>query len=328
MSVADCHNDLLLHVLYQHERGQSDPFGDFWLPQLKAGGVVCQLLPVCTQQQFAGEAALRRCLLLIEQAYRCAELHPTDVAMVRTADELDAALASGRIALLLALEGAEPVGNDLAVLDALFRAGVRACSLTWNRRTMLADGVGEADTGGRLTRLGVDAVSEMERLGMIVDVSHLSEPGFWHLHGVATRPYLASHSSCRALCDHPRNLTDEQVRALAVRGGLVGINAFGPFLAAAPTVRDYLEHVAHAVGLAGADRVALGPDFFQDIADDTEPIATGLLTAPGVSVGVPGLSRPADLAVLPSLLRERLGPVAARRVASESLIGFLRRMLP
>ncbi|WP_064745130.1 dipeptidase [Pseudonocardia acaciae] len=326
--IADCHNDLLLHVLYQHERGRYDPFGDVWLPRLKAGGVVCQVLPVCTQEQFVGEAALRRCLLLVEQAYRCAQLHPADVAVVHTAGELDAALAGGRIALLLALEGTEPVGNDLAVLDALFRAGIRMASLTWNRRTMLADGVGEQDAGGRLTRLGVEAVAEMERLGMIVDVSHLSEPGFWHLHEIATRPYLASHSSCRALRDHPRNLTDAQLTALAGRGGLVGINAFGPFLADSPSVHDYLDHAAHAVELLGADRVALGPDFFQDIFEDTNPIATGLLTAPGQRIGVPGLSGPEDLAALPALLAERLGPDAARLVASESLLGLLRRALP
>ena len=183
--IGDCHNDLLLHVLHRRERGHHDPFGDFWLPQLRAGGVVCQVLPICTQQQFEGEAALRRCLLMIEEAHRCAELHPADVAVVTTSGELERALATARIALVIALEGAEPVGGDLEVLRVLFRAGIRMASLTWNRRTMLADGVGERDTGGRLTGLGVDAVAEMERIGMVLDVSHLSEAGFWHVEEIA-----------------------------------------------------------------------------------------------------------------------------------------------
>ena len=325
--IADCHNDLLLHVLHQRERGHGDPFGDFWLPQLEAGGVVCQVLPICTQEQFVGEAALRRCLLMIEEAYRLADLHSADVAMVHTVRELSEVLDSDRIALVLALEGAEPVGHNLAMLDSLFRAGIRMASLTWNRRTMMADGAGEENTGGRLTRLGVTAVAEMERLGMIVDVSHLSEAGFWHLHKIATRPYLASHSSCRALRDHPRNLTDDQIRAVADRGGVVGINAFGAFLADNAHAGHFVDHVQHAVALVGAGSVALGPDFFHDIHAQTSPITTGLLTGQG-NGATTGLCRPADLARLVPLLVERLGEPDAHRVASRSLVEFLRHNLP
>lgn len=94
-------------------------------------------------------------------------------------------------------------------------------SLTWNRRTMFADVAGEQHTGGRLTSLGVEAIAEMELLGMVLDVSHLSDTGFWHVAEVAKAPFVASRSSCRALQDHPRNLTDEQIRAVAASGGFV-----------------------------------------------------------------------------------------------------------
>ena len=230
MRVVDAHNDLLLAVLHQKERGFSDPFGDFWLPRLRAGGVAVQFLAVFTEDQHVGEGALRRCLLLLEEARSIAAAHPTDVAVVETCGDLERALASGRIGLVLAIEGSEPVAHSLGVLETLWRLGVRSMSLTWNRRTMMADGAGEAATGAGLTSLGAEAVAEMERLGMIVDVSHLSKAGFDHVAGIATRPFVATHSSCHALCPHPRNLTDDQLRDVADSGGVVGINSFGGFL--------------------------------------------------------------------------------------------------
>ena len=164
LPVADAHNDLLLACLHRRERGVQDPFGDDWLPGLRSGGVAFQVLPMFTEDQFIGEAALRRTLELIELAHEIATLHRDDVALVTTAGELDEALAGGRIALLLALEGAEPIGSSISLIETMWRLGVRMASLTWNRRTMLADGIAEQETGGRLSSLGVEAITEMERL--------------------------------------------------------------------------------------------------------------------------------------------------------------------
>ncbi|TKG60801.1 dipeptidase [Prauserella endophytica] len=326
--MADCHDDLLMAVRHLRERGHRDPFGDFWLPQLREGGVVLQVLPVYTEEQFVGEGALRRALLLLEEARQLAEVHSAEVSIVETSEELSRTLEQGRIALLLAIEGAEPVGNDLAMLDVFWRAGVRMASLTWNRRTMLADGVGEQDTGGRLTALGVDAVAEMERLGVVLDVSHLSMAGFWHVAEVARRPFVASHSSCRALQAHPRNLTDDQIRAIAASGGFVGINAFGPFLYDQPELRHYVDHAAHAVELVGAGHVALGPDFMDDVARTVDPILQGALVDVAALPVVKDLRRPADLAKLGPLLMDRLGKRDALAVAAGTLIDFLGRALP
>jgi membrane dipeptidase len=328
LPMADCHNDLLLGVLHQRERGVQDPFGDFWLPQLRAGGVVLQVLPVYTEEQHIGEGALRRSLLVIEEARRLAEVHAADVAICETGPEIAAAVDAGRIALVLALEGAEPVGSSLAVLDTFFRLGVRMASLTWNRRTMLADGIGEQDTGGRLTGLGVEAVQEMGRLGLVLDVSHLSATGFWHVDEVATRPFVASHSSCRALQDHPRNLDDDQIRAVAASGGFVALNGFGPFLADEPTVDAYVEHAAHAVSLVGADHVGLGLDFMRDLTAVVDPILGGALIDPDELPWVAGLQRPADLAELGPRLTARLGEDAARQVSAGTLIRTLVDLLP
>jgi membrane dipeptidase len=328
MAAADCHNDLLLGVLHQRERGLQDPFGDFWLPQLRTGGVVLQVLPVFTEEQYVGEAALRRTLLLLEEARRIAVTHAADVAICETGDDIRAAHASGRIALVLAIEGAEPVGNNLAILDVLFRLGVRMLSLAWNRRTMLADGVAENGTGGRLTRLGIEAVQEMEQLGIIVDVSHLSDAGFGHVRDIATRPFVASHSSCRALQDHPRNLGDADLQAIADSGGFIGINAFGPFLADKPTLADYVEHIAHACAVAGPDHVGLGPDFMVDVFEVTNPNLGGALVDLSALPWVAELVRPADLAVLGPALTARLGADTAKAVMAGTIVDTLVALLP
>lgn len=328
LPMADAHNDLLLGVHHQRERGHPDPFGAFWLPQLRAGGVVLQVLPIFTEDQFLGEGALRRALLVIETARWLADLHRDHVAIVESAGELRAAIAGGRIALVLAFEGMEPVGGDLAVLDAFFRLGVRIASLTWNRRTQFADGAGENDTGGRLTRSGVAAVTHMERAGMVLDVSHLSDAGLDHVTRIARKPFIATHSSCRALVGHPRNLPDAGLRAIAASGGFVGINAFGGFLAERDaSVADYVRHIAHAVNVVGADHVGLGLDFVQDLFDLMDPVLGGVLV-PADLPTVPGLQRPADLAALGPLLVAALGEADARKVASGTMVDRLEALLP
>lgn len=330
-AIADCHNDLLLACQHRRERGVADPFGDHWLGGLRAGGVVFQVLPIFTEEQFIGEGALRRTLEILELAREIADLHHRDVGIVETASDIDAIVGDGRIALLLALEGAEPVGSSLAMLETMWRLGVRLASLTWNRRTMLADGVGETDTGGRLTSLGVEAVVEMERLGMVVDVSHLSAHGLAHLAEVATEPFVASHSSCRALCDHPRNLSDAELRLVAGSGGFIGINATGRFVAASgiPTIDQYVDHVEHAVATVGDGAVAIGADFIADLLDQVDPIlGRQLLLRPGDIVHIEKLKASTDFALLSQRLVDRFGPESAARIAAGNVLEFFRARLP
>ena len=322
--IADCHNDLLIAVRHQRERGHADPFGDFWLPQLRAGGVVLQVLPVFTEEQFVGEGALRRALLMVEEARHLAELHADDVAIVQTGAEIREVIDSGRIALLLAIEGAEPIGHSLELVDVMWRMGVRMSSLSWNRRTMMADGIAERDTGGRLTQLGVDAVRRMEEIGVVIDVSHLSEAGFFHLAEVATRPFIASHSSCRALSGHPRNLSDDQLRVMADTGSFVAVNAFGPFLTdGKPTIERYVDHLEHAMSIVGPGHVGLGTDFIDDVASVVDPVFTGLLVNHEEIPTTAGLQRPADFPGLAAAAEKRLGAETAAQVLATNLIDFV-----
>jgi membrane dipeptidase len=323
--VVDLHNDLLTELMHERERARSGGFEVHWLPQLRAGGVTVQVLPIFTEDYFVGEGALRRCLMILDMAEELAAEHADSVAICRTAEDLDATTESGRIALILALEGLEPVGADLGVLRALYRLGVRVASLTWNRRTMFADGSGEAATRAGLTELGVAAVAEMERLGLIVDVSHLSEAGFWHVHEVATRPYIATHSSCRALRDHPRNLTDDQIRALASRGGVIGINFYGEFVSDPPTLAGVVEHVVHALEVGGEDHVALGPDYVWDYFQTTD--AKGMTDAEFTKHMPPGHRRPDELPAALELLISAVGEPVAAKVAGTNAMRVLREVL-
>lgn len=330
LPIADSHNDLLLACMHRRERGAADPFGDDWLPGLRAGGVVLQVLPIFTEEQFVGEAALRRTLEIVALAREIAAIHRSDVGIAESAADIDAIVGSGRIALMIAIEGAEPVGSSVAMFETLHRLGVRMASLTWNRRTMMADGIAESGTGGRLSSLGVEAVAELERLGMVIDISHLSAAGVEHLASVVTGPFVASHSSCRALCDHPRNLTDSQIRLVADSGGFVAINAFGAFVSdTAPTIEGFVDHIEHAAAIAGEDRVAIGADFIEDLIATVDPIlGRQLLVDPTELSFIDDLKAPPDYANLSSSLIKRFGADRAARFASANMLGFFRANLP
>ena len=330
LPIADSHNDLLLGCMHRRERGAADPFGEDWLAGLQAGGVVFQVLPIFTEEQFIGEAALRRTLEIISLAREIADRHIDDVAIVECAADIDEIIDSGRIALLIALEGAEPIGSSLSLIETFWNLGVRMASLTWNRRTMMADGIGETDTGGRLSSLGVEAIQEMNRLGMVVDISHLSAPGVAHLSEVATRPFVATHSSCRSLCDHPRNLTDDQMGLVADSGGFVAVNAFGAFVSPSnPTVDRFIDHLEHAAAVIGGRRVAIGADFIYDLFRMVDPVlGRQLLVNPEDLPMIADLKAPADYPNLAGPLISRLGSEQAVRMASENMLDFFRTNLP
>ena len=183
--------------------------------------------------------------------------------------ELDAALASGRIALVLALESCPGIDADVELLATMHRLGIRVASLTHFGRTALADGSGEDGTGGRLTRAGVAALAEMERLGILFDVSHLGAAGVDHVLELAIRPVIATHSSARAVRDHRRNLGDSHLKEIAAGGGVVCVNFFAGFIDESEhTVDRLVDHVEHIAAVAGIDHVGIGPDFLKEIEDE------------------------------------------------------------
>lgn len=254
--VVDAHSDALLFVSRgQYRLSDDSAEAQVDIPKLRAGGVDVQILALYVEAPYQHAPAYRTCEL-IDLAHReCADAGSAGL-LATSAAEAQAAKAAGQIAFLLSIEGGEALEGSLAMLRTYYRLGVRLLGLTHNPRNLLADGLDASATPGGLTPFGRDVVAEMERLGMVVDVSHLAEPGFWEVMAIATRPVIASHSKVRAV-GHPRGLSDKQIVALAGTGGVVGINLY--------RLRDMdaiVAQIDRVRQLVGSDHVGLGLDFY------------------------------------------------------------------
>ena len=206
---------------------------------------------------------------------RIMKAYPLAIAPVYTAADLRRNAEAGRISAMLTVEEAGCCKGSLGVLRRLHELGVRMMTLTWNHPNELAapnanpGGPLVANTETGLTETGFAFLAEMERLHITVDVSHLSDKGFWDIVEHGTRPFAASHSNCRVLAPHNRNLTDEMIRALADKGGIVGLNYYSAFLDADPTHPDscrstvelIAKHAAHLKQVGGTEIISLGSDF-------------------------------------------------------------------
>lgn len=261
--VIDGHCDSLVEYL-EGKRTLCDPSaGGHWdIHRAREGKVILQFLAAFIESQYKPERATMRGLELIHAAHRFVQDNAESVYLIRTHKDLLQFPAAEKIACLLSVEGGEILGESQFMLDLIFELGVRALGLTWNQRNALADGAGEM-TNSRLTRFGESVVHRMNELGMIIDVSHLNEAGFWHVLELSNQPILASHSCAYVLCPHRRNLTDEQLRALAQNHGLVGVNFYPSFLTQEPVARlsDVVRHIRHIAEVAGVESVGIGSDF-------------------------------------------------------------------
>ena len=262
---ADLHSDLPLGLLKRRFDGSEGSLASEWLPRLRAGGVDLVVCAVYIDSNFLPEGALRRAVQLVdallEEIASCPEIE-----LALSLADVERITAAGHIAALLAFEGAEPLGQDLAALRLFYRLGLRMLSFAWMRRTAFGDGAWENDSRGGLTRLGRHAVREMNRLGIIADVSHASDQTTWDVLEASTQPVIASHSNVRAIRDHPRNLTDPMIEAIAASGGLVGVVAVAGYITdGEPTIARWADHIDHIVKLVGIDHVGVGCDFYDEI---------------------------------------------------------------
>jgi membrane dipeptidase len=296
----DTHNDITSRTVEGYDIGKAKNDGHTNVTSLKEGGVGAQFFAVYVAADYVkGNHSAHRTLEMIDTVRRdIVERYPNDFVLATTADDIERIHQQGKIAALMGIEGGHAIEDSLRLLRDYYGLGIRYMTLTHSNTNNWADSSGDVDKSGvehhnGLTDFGKQVVREMNRLGIMVDVSHVADKTFWDALNASTAPMIASHSSCRALCNVPRNMTDEMIVALGKKGGVIQINFNCGFLseksAAAgksvqsstlpgsrgedatmaeyrkkvppATLADVVAHIDHAVKIAGAGAVGIGSDF-------------------------------------------------------------------
>ncbi len=261
--VIDTHCDSLMDVEKGvRQLGERSDKGHIDLPRLKEGGVDAQVFACWVGGSKAVEP-MKHFLVMADHFHQQLAKNPETVTLATTAKDIRQAKQDGKVAAILGMEGAEPLEGELGTLRLFYKLGLRVITLVWGGRNRLGDAVfGDSRAKGGLTDYGVEVVKEMNRLGMVIDISHLNAPGVEDVLEVSTAPVIASHSNARAVFDHVRNLTDEQIKAVAAKGGL--IHCVFTFLhedREKGTLDHVLDHMEHVMKLVGPEHLGIGSDF-------------------------------------------------------------------
>jgi membrane dipeptidase len=287
----DTHNDVPSRTVAGFDIGPRAAKGHTDLVRLREGGVGAVFFSVYVAATYVKDnRSANRALQMIDTVrHDIVGRYPNDFVLATTADDIEAAHRAGKIAALMGLEGGHAIEDSLRLLRDYYRLGIRYMTLTHSNTNSWADSSGDMDKRdvphhNGLTDLGKQVVREMNRLGMIVDISHVADKTFWDVLATSSAPPFASHSSCRAFVNAPRDMTDEMIVALAKKGGVVQINFECSFLTQAArdaylakkkqppaTLEDVVKHIDHVVKIAGIDAVGIGSDF-----DGVDCVPTGL----------------------------------------------------
>lgn len=298
--VIDTHSDLTSRLLEEGvDIGRRLPDGHQDIPRLLEGGMDAQFFSVYVAAKFADSGGPQRAMEMMDVVYRTVGRYPDKFALATSVSEIYSAAAQGKIAALMGLEGGHGLANSLAVLRMFYRMGIRYVTLTHSNTNGWADSATDQPRWDGLNELGERIIHEMNRLGMIVDVSHVSDETFWDVLRVSKAPIMASHSSCRALANMPRNMSDEMIKAMAEKGGVIMINFGTSFINKAwgertnfilteirnkyhgdfamwnklqtelnaknplpkATLDDLIAHFEHVIKIAGVDYVGMGSDW-------------------------------------------------------------------
>jgi membrane dipeptidase len=310
--VVDTHADTTQRLFFEKtfDIAARNKNGNIDIPRMREGGLDAVFFSIWVPSDVTGPPAVKRAFDLIDAAREAARLHPNDLTLATTAAEVRSAVKAGRIAALMGMEGGHMIDDDMRLLRIYAALGVRYMTLTHFKNNNWADSSTDQPAHNGLTAFGKDVVREMNRLGMMVDISHVADKTFYDVLALTTAPVIASHSSSRVIANHPRNMTDDMLRALAKNGGVVMINYHAAFLSeefrvasekksgnvvasmaamskkcggneACTTLEGeridheamqsgtlpkvgwekIIEHIDHAVKVAGADHVGLGSDF-------------------------------------------------------------------
>jgi len=307
MLVFDSHVDTPSQLIRLRNLGIDNRYGHVDFPKLRRGGVGGSFFALYTPPETAPDAATRYALEMISAVYDAVDANPDLAALAFSPEEAEENAKEGLFSVFIGMENGAPIQQSLSLLRTFYRLGVSYVTLTHNGDNAIADSAAEGKRWHGLSPFGKEVVAEMNELGMMIDLSHASDETFWDCIRLSTAPVVATHSCCRALCGHRRNLTDEMLRALGEADGYVGINFCPSFLSdrfatdpadaalmdeadraeAAfiadpadpervraweqmqdrvetiwrPGVKEVVDHIDHAVELAGIDHVGIGSDY-------------------------------------------------------------------
>ncbi len=264
--LVDLHSDLPMHLYEECDR--VDLLAQQFLPEFQSGGVGVVVASIFLEDRYLAHDALAVALGQVARLYteveRCERFR-----VCRSFFEIEEARADEKIALIIGMEGVEPLGSDLDLLRVFYELGLRVIGLTHARRNAAASGAvfsaGGSPSEG-LSDFGRALVRESERLGIVIDLAHINPAGFDEIFELTSRPLLVSHTNARKFYDIDRNISDEQIRAVGGRGGVIGVNSI---LVSArrveATIDRFVDHIEHVIGLIGIDGVGLGFDFIEFI---------------------------------------------------------------
>jgi membrane dipeptidase len=262
MIIFDAHCDTALELyLRKKDLYSSDCHND--IKRMKKQQKFVQTFAVFVDPDDYMFTELRNAIEILENFISQTEKYNAHINICRSYSEIIETLNQDKIAGLISIENGGALQGSLSALRIFYRLGVRSICLVWNNRNEIADGVGDLSSGGGLTDFGRKVVKKMNDLGMIVDVSHMTEKGFWDVIEVSRSPIIASHSNSKAICNHNRNLTDQQIMAVKSNNGVIGINLYPYFLneSGNASIDDVIKHIEHISSLAGPEIVGLGADF-------------------------------------------------------------------
>jgi membrane dipeptidase len=228
--VLDTHIDVTPKLQTDWKFAEEHPSGHIDLPRMKKGGLNGLFFSIYMAGTVTGPKAVNDSLLRIAAVHRLAEEMPDQVALCTTAADIKRARKQGKIAGLMGMEGGHMINNSLPLLRMYASLGIRYLTLTHSVNTDWADSSTDTPKHNGLTDFGKEVVRELNRLGVMVDISHVADKTFWDALEVSQAPMIASHSSCRAISGHPRNMTDEMIKALAAKGGVIQINYLDSFI--------------------------------------------------------------------------------------------------
>ncbi len=287
MRVFDLHTDTMMDIANKADAGETDILAKYHMPDYKRGEIGGQIFALWMPKKMEDANAYftkqhntpqEVMMTMLSKVFR--EFHDSkDIEIAYTGSDIERIYDSGKMPIMLGIEGFYGFNGEPGMIDMMYELGFRHGMLTWNDDNEFASGVEYTGEDHGLTPLGVETVKRMEKLGMLIDVSHASVKGFWDIMENTTCPIIASHSNALTLCSAPRNLNDDQLRALAERGGVVGMNTWKGFIKddmETADVNDLAKHARYIADLIGVEHVACGFDFcnYFDMNDTTPGIRT------------------------------------------------------